>query len=499
MALFGAILLVVGFVAIFRALDLAETGLAVAKEAQSAQAVVRSKSLTDDEKEAAMKAATRKLFRQFFTLAFGGAAALLLPLAAVWVSSLVGIFNIDAVIATSMSPLFLVVTGAVACVAMFWQPKQAVTDATSAYSTTDRTLHQLAFNTITAQLGLADIEDRVYSRTLKAYPADRPIFVTGLPRAGTTLLLECFARMPEFASHCYRDMPFVLTPMFWDRFSSAFRTTGKARERAHGDGMTIDFDSPEALEEVIWQAFWPQAYQADRIEPWKSNPDRDFTAFFQSHMRKIAAVRRPENSSGVRYVSKNNLNIARLPLIRQSFPDATIVVPFRQPLDHAASLLKQHQNFSAIHRDDPFAADYMRDLGHFDFGSNLRPIDFDGWLADNRHESNTLAFWLQYWTATYRHLLTTDCNAQFFSYDHLCSNPETSLEALASVLHCRDKQRLLNAAEDMHAPRPRTVDATSTPSDLLAEANAIYEDLLAVELTESRNASYHASSVGGWS
>ncbi len=496
MALLGAILLVVGFVAIFRALDLAETGLAVAKVAQNAQSVVRSKSLTDDEKEAALKAATRTLFRQFFALAFGGAAALLLPLAAVWMCSLVGIFNIDAVIATSMSPLFLTVTGVFACVAMFWQPKQVVTDATSAYSATDRTLHQLAFNTITAQLGLADIEDRVYARTLKAYPADRPVFVTGLPRAGTTLLLECFARMPEFATHCYRDMPFVLTPMLWDRFSSSFRKAGTARERAHGDGMTIDFDSPEALEEVIWQAFWPQQYQSDRISPWNDKPRRDFTQFFQSHMRKIAALRRPANTSGVRYVSKNNLNIARLPLIRQTFPDATIIVPFRQPLDHAASLLKQHQNFSAMHRDDPFAADYMRDLGHFDFGSNLRPIDFDGWLADNHHDANTLAFWLQYWSATYRRLLTTDCKVHFLSYDCLCANPEASLAALASVLHCRDKQRLLNAAQDMRAPRPRTVDGSAIPSELLAEANAIYEDLLVVEITEPRNARSHGSSVG---
>jgi len=483
MALLGAMLLVVGFVAIFRALGLAEIGLAVAKEAQNAQAVVRSNSLSDDDKEAAMKAATRKLFRRFFTLAMGGAAALLLPLAAVWLMSLVGIFDIDAVIAMSMSPLFLTVTGLAACIAMFWQPQQNTTEATSAYSATDRTLHQLAFNTITAQLGLADIEEHVYARTLKAYPADRPVFVTGLPRAGTTLLLERFARMPEFASHCYRDMPFVLTPMFWGRFSSAFRKTGTARERAHGDGMVIDFDSPEALEEVIWQAFWPQQYKSDRITPWNDKPQREFTQFFQSHMCKIAALRRPVNTSGVRYVSKNNLNIARLPLLRRTFPDATIIVPFREPLHHTASLLKQHQNFSAMHQEDPFAADYMRALGHFDFGSNLRPIDFDGWLAENHLDANTLSFWLVYWTATYRHLLATDCNAVFLSYDRLCAHPLDGFNALADVLHCRDRQRLLRAAEDLHAPRDRTIDSSSVRGDIIANASDLYDELLAVELT----------------
>ena len=29
-----------------------------------------------------------------------------------------------------------------------------------------------------------------------------------------------------------------------------FRKSGEMRERAHGDGMMIDFDSPEALEEM---------------------------------------------------------------------------------------------------------------------------------------------------------------------------------------------------------------------------------------------------------
>ena len=28
-------------------------------------------------------------------------------------------------------------------------------------------------------------------------------------------------------------------------------------ERAHGDGMTIGYDSHEAFEEVLWRAFWP--------------------------------------------------------------------------------------------------------------------------------------------------------------------------------------------------------------------------------------------------
>lgn len=43
----------------------------------------------------------------------------------------------------------------------------------------------------------------------------------------------------------------------------------------------------------------------------------------------------------------------------------------------AASLLRQHQNFLDLHERDKFACKYMKAIGHFDFGKNLKPIDFD--------------------------------------------------------------------------------------------------------------------------
>ncbi len=34
-----------------------------------------------------------------------------------------------------------------------------------------------------------------------------------------------------------------------------------------------------------------------------------------------------------------------------------------------------------MHARDPFARRYMEAIGHYDFGANLRPIDFDGWAT----------------------------------------------------------------------------------------------------------------------
>ena len=246
----------------------------------------------------------------------------------------------------------------------------------------------------------------MFKKTLEDLALGAPVFITGLPRAGTTILLEMLAAMQPFASHTYREMPFVLCPMIWSRLSRPFQKSGEARERAHGDGIQISPDSPEAFEEIVWMQFWRRHYRADAIATWDRCDDAEFVEFFESHRRKIVALRRATKPAAIRYVSKNNVNLARIPAIWGAVPSAIVVVPFREPLQHAGSLLKQHRNFSELHVRDSFARRYMEGIGHFDFGTNLKPIDFDGWLAGaSTRDPQSLQFWLEYWLATYRHVL----------------------------------------------------------------------------------------------
>ena len=336
------------------------------------------------------------MFKSFLTLSTGLGVAALLPAAALWLCDRLGWLSFDRVLAVSLSPAFLLVSTAAVIATLLLGSRSAAADA-EGYSGVDRALHRVAFATYEVQADLADIEDRLFASHLGSITNQRPVFITSLPRAGTTLLLECCAALDEFASHTYRDMPFVMIPCLWSSFSGAFRREGQLKPRAHGDGMQIDFDSPEALEEVLWLKFWEKQYRADRVVPWPSRPRQEFTTFFARHMRKIAFVRRGDRADGVRYISKNNLNIARIPLVRQMFPDATIVVPVRAPLDHCSSLLQQHRQFSELHARDAFASRYMRAIGHFDFGEHLRPVDFDRWY-DGRAQKDalTLSFWLEY-------------------------------------------------------------------------------------------------------
>ena len=347
------------------------------------------------------------------------------------------------------------------------------------YSSLDRVLHRLAFASSSVQIAVADLEDQFFAAELDPIRIQRPVFVTALPRAGTTLLLEAIESLPEFASHTYRNMPFVLCPMLWNKFSSRFQHSGEAQERAHQDGLFVTTDSPEAFEEMIWKAFWKGHYKDDRVHPWAEN-DIDFFDFLRSHMRKIVALSKSKTGAAVRYLSKNNLNIARTGILAQNFPDAAIIVPFREPLQHAASLLRQHKNFLEIHRDDRFARQYMAGIGHYDFGENLRPVDFNDWLdRASVTEPMSIGFWLEYWFETYSHLAERD-EIHLFCYERLCESPTESLAHLADILQPSDRAALLQVASRIQPPKPHTVTLECDHEDLLKKSQDLYRRLRSI-------------------
>ena len=473
----AASFLVVGFVVLAHLCGMVERSKDVVAVSRRSLGVIRDSGLSDHAKEVALQKDAKQLFRLFLALSFGAAAALLLPAGVLWLCDWLGLLSLEAALYVAVSPTFLIISGILATVALIWSSKKTPEPKANQYSSSERILHRVAFKTNPAQLAMADIEDRLYAKKLAPCKTDRPVFITAIPRAGTTLMLECCASVPEFASHCYRDMPFVLIPCLWNRFSARFRRAGELQERAHGDGMLIDFDSFEALEEVLWKVFWRRHYQSDRIVPWRDKEiNAEFSDFFRSHMRKIIFLRRGDHPAEARYISKNNLNIARIAVLRRAFPKSTILVPFREPRQHADSLLKQHRNFLRIHKEDPFASVYMRAIGHFDFGENLRPIDFDGWL-DKRasQETDSLAFWLEYWAASYRHLLTESADkVHFVNYDALCENSDQGMRLVAEAIGSRDGDALLAAAKRIRPARPRDVEPGPVPDAVTREVDRVY-------------------------
>lgn len=347
------------------------------------------------------------------------------------------------------------------------------------YSFLDKTIHHLASLTRTAQLVAAAMEDTVFARQMRLHNCENPVFLTALPRSGTTLLLELLENIGEFASHTYRDMPFILTPLLWSKVSGAFKQAGMSRERAHGDGMMVSVDSPEAFEEVLWATFWKKQYQEHHIEPW--NPRlkfAEFEHFFRQHMKKIILLHAGQER-GARYISKNNMNIARLSYLSKTFPKADIIVLYRHPIQHASSLWKQHKNFLQIHSDNAFAQKYMLSIGHYDFGENLKPIDFSAWRSQHPNLSPTgLEFWLRYWIVCYQSMLQTPIvNVSLFSYEAFCRRPKASLEVIADRVKLQKRSAFIEQADRIAPRKPHAPDISGISSDLVDEATELYRAL----------------------
>ncbi len=345
------------------------------------------------------------------------------------------------------------------------------------YGRLDRILYRVAFRAGRAQRALADLEEMVYGDALKDITVDDPVFISALPRSGTTILLRLLWQTGAFASHTYQDMPLVLCPLFWSQYARRFSTDIDAQERMHGDGIRVSGKSPEAFEEMIWKHFWPDHYGEDHIRPWTPGEhNQEFDNFFESHMRKVIAIRREQVASRGRYLSKNNLNIARLAAPPEPLRRGTFLIPFRDPLQQAASMLNQHRRLLEIQEGDDFVREYMEAIGHHEFGKSLRPVNFGGWLEDAA-EPGELAFWVQYWLAAYRFILEhAGESSVLISYRRLVDEPASVLRRLEELLGVPENE-LASQADQLHPPRTHAVEKGELSDTLLEGASETYKRL----------------------
>jgi hypothetical protein len=317
-----------------------------------------------------------------------------------------------------------------------------------------------------------------------ALPAriDRPIYVTGLARSGTTILLEMLARHPDVATHRYRDFPFLFTPYLWNRWLDLVpRKEERPAERSHGDGIAITSESPEAFEEMLWMAFFTGQHVPSVsaiLDRTVNNPA--FERFYRSHIRKLLAVR-----GGRRYAAKGNYNLTRIGYLAKLFPDARFVIPVRDPVWHVASLMKQHRLFLDGQRDNPRAQRHLRRVGHFEFGQDRQPINVGDSAAtadivDLWRAGEEVRGWARYWSLVHNYiagLIATDPALRqaihLVRYEDLCATPRPTLASLLDHCGLSDSSGFLaEAATRFHQPTYYRPDFKAGEIAIIAEETA---------------------------
>jgi hypothetical protein len=283
------------------------------------------------------------------------------------------------------------------------------------YSWLQQKLHQFALSSKFMREVMFDIE----SSTIPINKTEENhVFVSGLARSGTTILLNAIYKSDDFASLSYQDMPFILAPNLWSKLSFN-KENNNLVERAHGDGIKVSTESPEAFEEVFWMTF--------------DERDKDTKENFKNYVQLIN-----HKCQKKRYLSKNNQNIRRLEFISSIFPHSKILIPFRNPIQHAYSLLSQHKRFIEDSKKDKFISKYMGLIGHTEFGPNYIPIHNKNLCFE---DDLTINHWLEQWYLTYKHCfenLKYNENVYFICYEKLCKADEYWLNIL-KILDIKDK------------------------------------------------------------
>ena len=269
------------------------------------------------------------------------------------------------------------------------------------YTWLQQKLHHFALSSKFMREAMFDVESSTVSINAKN---ENHVFITGLARSGTTILLNAIYESNEFASLSYQDMPFVLAPNLWSKLSFNKKNI-QLIERAQCDGIKVSIESPEAFEEVFWMTF--------------NENDGFVTEKFKTYLQLINKKYNKE-----RYLSKNNQNIKRVELLSNTFPHSKILIPYRNPIQHAYSLLSQHKKFIKDAKQDKFIKNYMKWIGHTEFGPNYIPL-YDKNLSFE--DDLDINHWLEQWYLIYQNCyekLKNKSNIIFICYEQLCCSEE---------------------------------------------------------------------------
>lgn len=331
----------------------------------------------------------------------------------------------------------------------------------SSYSKAEKNLHKLYLSNYFLAKSSLELEEILHGAKAKKNPVEQYVFITGLARSGTTALMNKIFGTEEYASLQYSNMPILLSPNLWNKKLKIAK-----HERAHKDGIIIDGNSPEEFDEYFWKVFLNDSYIKESLLPHEV--DEKVLNKYLTYVSLIC------NSKGKRkYISKNNNNILRLSSLKK-IKNNTIIILFREPLSHAASLMKLHKSFSETQKEDPFALDYFNYLGHHEFGLNHKPFLLTDSFKNNRekYDLDDLNYWVAVWINYYEHLLANyDQNFLVVSFEDLINDPNIVFEHVKARLQVAAPMR----TDKKHTPSKYT-ELTCDPK-LHEQALAIYEEL----------------------
>jgi Sulfotransferase family len=228
-------------------------------------------------------------------------------------------------------------------------------------------------------------------RWIDEYPAidqeilDRPIFLTGLPRSGTTFFQQLFDRNPDFRlirtweTHTPCPPPAIAPDSVAARVAAVNQHDDQLRlQITEFDSIHLrDSDGAEECHNFLAQTFSAVGFQNYMNVPSYTDylfSELDFEAAYRVHARQLKLLQwgAPARRWAVKYPN----HLIAMPEILEIHPEATFVLTHRDPVQTLASLCRL---------TDAFRAPRMRAVNHADVGPQI--FDFV-----SRHLDRLMAF-----------------------------------------------------------------------------------------------------------
>ncbi len=198
----------------------------------------------------------------------------------------------------------------------------------------------------------------------------QPVIVTGLPRAGTSILFELLAQDSQFGSPRNWEMMFPYPPPESASYHSDPRiarcqhlVTQWSRvvpsyAAMHEMGANIPNECIVAMSSTFLTENLPGQYQIPSYNAWYYQQDLDYAYTWYKRMLKLLQWRNPRRH----WLLKAPSHLGNLPVLFRTFPDARVVITHRDPIVAQASVTNLLGTLYWMRSSQPFDASAFENL-----------------------------------------------------------------------------------------------------------------------------------------
>jgi hypothetical protein len=296
-----------------------------------------------------------------------------------------------------------------------------------------------------------------------AKPIERPIFIIGPFRSGTTILEKIVAEHPQIANFMYITNVWYLAPVtgyLAIKLLLALGVLDRDSMRAvHNPRINYMILSPYECE-WVWSQSVRGLWDDDCTDVTAGGDfsDPKFERYLRSMFQRHMLIQRAS-----RFLSKNPVNCLRIGFLHKLFPDARFVTIVRNPLDTVLSHYRAALRMEEIFHSDPETKHMLQDRLHMDLLSMVIKTPNYARSKELNFEHRLLGIanqWNDMQSAVMKNLAEIEgLKEQLLSlrYEELMAAPRQTLNQIWDFVGLNDEHAnriSLHYAERLTAPEP---------------------------------------------